>query len=1274
MRHLFLTIFLFLVCIVGVFAQFADPAVSGANFVPNETSVGQKAVLSISFANSGSTPIPANSIELTISTAKDYYKSDGTTAPSGAGGALFTWTYVGADVWRGTNSSAVPAFGGGIITLSVSGIAISPSFETTNVNVQPVANFGAFNNAATNDNLQPKLRVIAAPSLPVAVNDNSTTSQNTAVTIPVLTNDNLNGGTSPVVSIVTPSPNGTATVSGNQIVFTPTTGFSGTTTLTYKITASNGVSNIATVTIIVDAPVVIAPVAVNDNSTTPHNTTVTIPVLTNDNLNGGTSPVVSIVTPSPNGTATVSGNQIVFTPTTGFSGTTTLTYKITASNGVSNIATVTIVVDAPVVIAPVAVNDNSRTPQNTAVTIPVLTNDNLNGGTSPVVSVVTPSPNGTATVSGNQIVFTPTTGFSGTTTLTYKITASNGMSNIATVTVVVTPVNTNDICTNSAANIIGGAGVVKITGITTSAAVIQIFNETFTGSVYNQQISSSSVDVTLPAGKYNVKVTVLGAGGTYPSVCEVIEPVTVTGGTVTPPTAVNDNGSTLQNTSITIPVLTNDNLNGGTSPVVSVVTPSPNGTATVSGNQIVFTPTTGFSGTTTLTYKITASNGVSNIATVTIIVNAPVVVAPIAVNDNSTTPQNTAVTIPILTNDNLNGGTSPVVSVVTPSPNGTATVSGNQIVFTPTTGFSGTTTLTYKITASNGVSNIATVTIVVTAVNTNDICTNPNSNVVGGAGIINITGITTSAAIIQVFTSNWSSVYNQQVSASSVSIPNLPAGTYYVKITVLGQGGQWPAVCDKMVTVTVTTGGNTNPPIANNDNATTLQNTAVTITPLSNDVINGTLQNIAIKSQPANGSAVLNGNNIVFTPATGFTGTTSLSYCFTTSSGTSNTATITVSVTAPSINCNAVRNNSISKSCSGNTTVLTGTNLPGYEYMWLQSTTACPNDGSQGIPGAAGMGVNYTLPSAVTVTTYFSRCARPIGCTTWGAVTESNCITVYPTDCSPALSGCEAVVVSGTNNGVINISGLGTYTSQILVFNSQWQPVSNLSYNVPSTSISVKNGSYFVKIQLYNTVGRWQFVCEKIFNVSVTGAANLAIKPIALDIDAFADVNRAQIQWINNSGSKNDYFIVEKLNLTTGNFETIGNVNSKKSDVNELYTTYDNSPIEGDNVYRVKLNMLDGTTKTSVIKTLNYSSVNDVRLFPNPATDYIEVDLKQYNNKAVQLYMYNNLGQLILTQAVEKASNTPVHLDLNSKISGSYILRITSQGKKDLIKKFVIQQ
>jgi hypothetical protein len=301
------------------------------------------------------------------------------------------------------------------------------------------------------------------------------------------------------------------------------------------------------------------------------------------------------------------------------------------------------------------------------------------------------------------------------------------------------------------------------------------------------------------------------------------------------------------------------------------------------------------------------------------------------------------------------------------------------------------------------------------------------------------------------------------------------------------------------------------------------------------------------------------------------------------------------------------------------------------------------------------------------------RCARPIGCTTWGSITESNCITVTPTDCSAPTGGCDAITVTGNTNGTISITGLGTYTSTVQIFTSQWQPISNQTYTQSSVSMALKNGTYIVKVQLYNVTNGWQFVCEKQVNATVSGGLNALSKNVILDINAVAEAQRAQIQWVNNTGSQNDFFIVEKRNNVSGSFEKIETVNSKPTESNEVYTVYDNAITEGDNTYRIQLTMLDGQVKTSAVKTLIYKNVNDIRIYPNPASDFIEVDLKQYEGKKVTLSIYNQVGKLVHTQQIERASATPTYLNLDKQTSGQMLLRVTAEGYREVTKKFVIQ-
>lgn len=162
MRKILNILFLSLAVIGFINAQFADPAVSGANFTTTSVNVGNQTNLVVSFVNVGSTSIPLGSIELTISAPFTYYSSDGVTGPSGSGAGLFDWVYLTADLWRGTNNVSIPGQSGGDIILEVSGISETSTFETTNINVQPVSNFNMFSDSPSNNNLQPGLRVDAA--------------------------------------------------------------------------------------------------------------------------------------------------------------------------------------------------------------------------------------------------------------------------------------------------------------------------------------------------------------------------------------------------------------------------------------------------------------------------------------------------------------------------------------------------------------------------------------------------------------------------------------------------------------------------------------------------------------------------------------------------------------------------------------------------------------------------------------------------------------------------------------------------------------------------------------------------------------------------------------------------------------------------------------------------------------------------------------------------------------------------------------------------------
>ncbi|MFG1681596.1 Ig-like domain-containing protein [Nonomuraea sp. NPDC049269] len=109
-----------------------------------------------------------------------------------------------------------------------------------------------------NNTPAPPIQIVNGQSIaPTMATDDTATTQGKAVSVPVLANDTA---TAPTISNVTKPGNGTATVSGTNVLYTPAPGFVGTDTFTYTITTACGTST-ATVTVTVpctDTPIRLA--------------------------------------------------------------------------------------------------------------------------------------------------------------------------------------------------------------------------------------------------------------------------------------------------------------------------------------------------------------------------------------------------------------------------------------------------------------------------------------------------------------------------------------------------------------------------------------------------------------------------------------------------------------------------------------------------------------------------------------------------------------------------------------------------------------------------------------------------------------------------------------------------------------------------------------------------------------------------------------------------------------------------------------------------------
>ncbi len=187
----------------------------------------------------------------------------------------------------------------------------------------------------------------------------------------------------------------------------------------------------------------VAPLAADDTYSTTEDTRLTIisptGVLSNDDDLNGDSLTASVQSDVSSGTLDLQlDGSFVYTPAADVNGLDYFSYQV--SDGVlSDTALVTITI-AAVNDGPVAFDDRASTNEDEAVSISVLSNDVDVDNSSLSLTAVSLAQNGRSSISGQQVVYSPSLNFAGTDSFTYRV-SDVSLSDTASVTVTVNAVN-----------------------------------------------------------------------------------------------------------------------------------------------------------------------------------------------------------------------------------------------------------------------------------------------------------------------------------------------------------------------------------------------------------------------------------------------------------------------------------------------------------------------------------------------------------------------------------------------------------------------------------------------------------------------------------------------------------------------------------------------------------------------------------------------------------------------------------------------------------------
>jgi len=546
---------------------------------------------------------------------------------------------------------------------------------------------------------------VATNHPPIAADDFAKTQKNKSIYINVLANDKDPDGDKLQIIIVSSPKHGKVIVSNGKVKYIPNKDYVGEDVFAYKLNDGKTTSNIAYVHISVFENITSKLIAKNDSLTIKEDNPSYINVLANDNFDGKVN--ILITTQPKHGKIEIVENKIKYIPNKDYFGKDSFRYKLSNGKITSNEAVVNINI-LPVNDAPVAKNDLISVKENKKAVINVLANDYDPDGDKLKIVIVTYPKHGKVYISNGKIIYTPTSNYTGTDIIRYKLSDGKTYSNVAEVYINIVKSNQPPVAKDDFITITPN----KSTYINVLAndydpdgdkLQIILLSKPKHGKVY---ISNGKIKY-IPNKDYTGEdefTYQVSDGKLKSNVAHVY--IKIQENNIL--SAKNDYVKIKEDTPTYINVLANDEINGDVK--ILITTKPKHGKIQIINNKIKYIPDENFNGADSFKYKLSNGKITSNEAVVNINV-LPVNDAPIAKNDTITLNKNETRYIYVLANDYDPDGDKLKIIIVTYPKHGKITISSNKVKYIPNKDYTGEDEFTYQVSDGKLKSNIAHVYI-----------------------------------------------------------------------------------------------------------------------------------------------------------------------------------------------------------------------------------------------------------------------------------------------------------------------------------------------------------------------------------------------------------------------------------------------------------------------------------------------------------------------------------------------------------------------------------
>ncbi|MEM6318520.1 MAG: SdrD B-like domain-containing protein [Bacteroidota bacterium] len=270
---------------------------------------------------------------------------------------------------------------------------------------------------------------------------------------------------------------------------------------------------------------------------------------------------------------------------------------------------------------------------------------------------------------------------------------------------------------------------------------------------------------------------------------------------------------------------------------------------------------------------------------------------------------------------------------------------------------------------------------------------------------------------------------------------------------------------------------------------------------------------------------------------------------------------------------------------------------------------------------------------------------------------------------------CDNVSALATTDGII-VNGLTAPIEIIKIFDANWGIIDECTGDCgDSFTTTAGSGDYQVVVNFYTA--NWVGECEMRIPVTVPASATAANSRTAnqLEANAFNNSREITVEWVTNTGYKNDRYVIEKSD-DGEHFTAINDIQNVDA-TNDLtyYKDVDAQPNLGANYYRIKQIYQDGTFDYSEVQLVNFNiDLQSLAVFPNPAQEEVFVNLKSHAGKKANIQIVNTYGQVVQQLEIDELPQQPVRINLDNFQNGLYHLTIQMENTSRVARKILVNR